>query len=61
MPVPSGIFSDEENPHWRCTECNHVDHEKPMPEDREKFYKKEEPGYSCPKCKSHACFVPVGF
>ena len=45
-------------PYWRCEECGHEDHKKPMPVDRAKFYSKESP--KCPRCKSQT-FVPVGY
>jgi predicted Zn-ribbon and HTH transcriptional regulator len=47
------------DPFWRCEECNYENHTKPMPPDREKFYKKGI-AYKCPKCKSEA-LMPVGF
>lgn len=48
---------------WRCEECGHEDHSRPLPPDREKFYARvEERGSpNCPKCKSRNCFMPVGF
>jgi hypothetical protein len=46
-------------PFWRCEECGHQDHIKPMPTDRAKFYARTE-SPKCPKCKSVG-FVPVGF
>lgn len=50
-------------PFWRCEECGHKDHKKPMPADRVAFYRglgitKDSP--KCPKCKSVG-FMPVGY
>lgn len=49
-------------PFWICQACGHIDHDKPMPIDREKFYQRmhEKGSPVCPKCKSEA-FVPQGF
>lgn len=57
-------FEDEdeevvEKPFWRCQECGYEDKKKPMPMDRNKFYKRPESPI-CPKCKSIG-FVPVGW
>lgn len=58
-PYDDGV---EVKPFWRCEECGHEDHKKPMPLDRNKFYETMHAKGSpkCPSCKSET-FVPVGF
>lgn len=55
---------DEESkqPFWRCEECGHESHTRPMPKNREAYYQKMHKGIGtkCPKCKSET-FVPIGF
>lgn len=46
------------NPFWRCEECGHKDHAKPMPTDREAFYAKQQ-AETCPRCNSEA-LTPIG-
>jgi len=48
--------------YWLCESCGHIDKLKPLPMDRESFYKKVELKGSpkCPKCKSES-FMPIGF
>jgi hypothetical protein len=48
--------------YWLCQECGYEDHRKPMPPDREKFYKRvvEHESPKCPRCKSIG-YMPVGF
>ncbi len=52
----------ERKPFWRCEECGHESHGRPMPKDRDAFYARvathEAP--LCPKCRSRS-FMPVGY
>lgn len=56
-------MGEPSNPYWQCECCGFIDNEKPMPKDRDAFYKRihEKGSPHCPKCKSEFCFVPVGF
>ena len=45
--------------YWQCEECGHKDSNKPMPKNREKFYR-EGRDIKCPKCKSVG-YHPVGY
>lgn len=49
----------QNKPYWFCEECGHIDYKKPMPSDREAFYRIK-PDVKCPSCKSIG-FHPVGF
>lgn len=54
-------FPEGGEPYWKCSECGHESHTRKMPADRAKFYARPEPGIQCPKCRSPASFVPVGW
>jgi len=50
---------EERKPFWRCEECGYESHDRPMPANREEFYRKGRPAM-CPRCKSGG-MMPVGF
>lgn len=50
---------DESKPSWICQHCGHEDTTKPMPKDREKYYRNPWEA-KCPACKGK-CMMPSGF
>lgn len=46
-------------PFWRCESCGAEDHTKPLPRDREAFYRDPKPA-KCKRCGSDD-MTPVGF
>jgi hypothetical protein len=68
MSAPNPTSYDDEDdpfapesprPFWRCESCGYENRTRPMPPDRERFYKRTRFPL-CPKCKSES-FMPVGF
>lgn len=55
-------YDKDHKPFWRCDECLHESHKKPMPSDREGFYASVNRNGSptCPNCGSPS-FMPVNF
>lgn len=49
----------EYKPFWRCEECGHEDHAKPMPANRDAFYAAGKAPV-CKRCKSEA-MTPIGW
>jgi hypothetical protein len=66
MPDPDDDLCDDfepQKPFWRCEECGYEDHNKPMPKDRDKWYKDRAEGKDlpkCPECKSRS-LTPSGY
>lgn len=47
-------------PYWQCQECGYENHDKLMPADKQKFHRRPDLGYKCPKCKSQS-LIPIGY
>lgn len=61
MPDFEEDYDDEppRKPFWRCESCGAEDRKKPLPKDRDAYYRNPKPG-KCKKCGSDD-LTPVGF
>jgi Zn ribbon nucleic-acid-binding protein len=53
------MAQENPKPYWQCQSCGHKDHKKPLPKDRDAYYRNPKPA-KCPRCKSDD-MAPVGF